>query len=71
MKIFKLSVIGGALSMFTLLAFAIYGLYQSLQLYPLLHQQIGYQKCVNEVNKQMTEANNVTNNADGQRTTNQ
>lgn len=26
-----------------------YGLYQQSQLYPVVHQQIGYQKCVAEV----------------------
>lgn len=34
---------------------AIYSLYQQSQLYPAVHQQIGYQACVNEVNAKVAE----------------
>ena len=37
----------------TAVVMAIYSLYQQSQLYPAVHQQIGYQKCVTEVNAQV------------------
>ena len=39
----------GSLLSIALTALAIYGIYQQSQLYPMLHQALGYQQCVTEV----------------------
>lgn len=36
-------------------SFSIYGQYQQSQLYPALHQQIGFQQCVTQVNAEMAQ----------------
>lgn len=53
----KIAKMSGAVAIILLgivaVVMAIYSLYQQSQLYPAVHQQIGYQKCVAEVNAQV------------------
>lgn len=39
-----------------------YGLYQQSQLYPRVHQDMGYQKCVVEVNNEIAQQRALQNN---------
>lgn len=48
-----LSILGIAL-----IVFAIYGQYQASQLYPAIHQQIGFQACVAQVQQEQAKTEN-------------